>query len=362
MKVGYATGDWVEGATLEDGSQILGGSGWVRVQQYIPYSAHDFVTGSLAWHPEEEIFGVQDWWGNEHWDFDVLLFQRWMHSTIPERTRIAQSNGQIIVNDIDDWYWGLSSDNRAFASSHPKKNPDENVNHYKKSLARSNAVITSTPYLAERLSAFVKPDKLYLQMNHIDIDRFQRYEHTESKKPVIGWVGSTGHRHGDLAVLKTVYRNLGALDWGYHHSGHVGWYPHFYEEVGLGIDDVTILLPVPGPNLAQLMRFDIGVVPLTMNPFNDSKSWIKGLEYAAAGIPFIASPSAAYKQLKEEYGVGLLAKRQMDWIKHLTVLRDPKARQDIADENWERIQPLHAKYGAAKLDSTLNEIVKNHAV
>jgi hypothetical protein len=363
MKVAIATGDWVEGIVDEGGAQILGGSGHVRIGQYIPYSAHDIIIGELAWHPDTKLFGVRDWWGTEHWDFDLLLMQRWMHYTIPARIKEARKRGQIIVNDLDDWYWGLSEKNLAWHSSHPKVNKEENINHYKKSLIKSNAVIVSTQYLADRMSQFMPKKQIYVMENHVDIDRFTPRVHTESEKPVIGWVGSTGHRTGgDLEILKYQYNLLESHNpgrWGFHHSGHVGWYTHFYNAVGRGKDEVTILTPVPGPQLQTLMVFDIGVVPLEDVPFNRAKSWIKGLEYAAAGIPFLASPVMPYIELKKRYNVGWVQKRMGDWEASFESLRDPALRTDVAAHNLHNIQALDTKYGAAKWDAILSDIVAN---
>jgi hypothetical protein len=45
----------------------------------------------------------------------------------------------------------------------------------------------------------------------------------------------------------------------------------------------------------MLNGIHVGLVPLTRGPFNEAKSYLKGLEYAAAGIPFIATPTEEYQ-------------------------------------------------------------------
>lgn len=353
MKIAIATGDWNPNASFRDGSPILGGAGWVRLGQYQEHSKLGAIMGELIWHMDDRNFGIRSWDGIEHFDCDIIIMQRWMHESIPDRVKEVRKKGQVILNDIDDWYWGLSQQNSAFADSHPKTNPKENINHYRKTLARSDGIITSTPYLAERLSSFIPRDKIHILENHIEIDKFTLREHTESEHPTIGWVGSTAHRSGDVGILKTAYAQNDAK-FRYHHSGHVGWFPHFYDEVGMGKDDVTILLPVPPQNLGEQYVFDIGVVPLTSIPFNDAKSWIKGLEYAAAGIPFVASPSSEYVRLKKEYGVGRLAKNVSAWTKHFDELADPKIRQEESEAALEAIQPLDVIHGAKKWDEIVS--------
>lgn len=84
-------------------------------------------------------------------------------------------------------------------------------------------------------------------------------------------------------------------------------------------------------------KFDIGIVPLNNIPFNYGKSTIKGLEYAAARIPFIASYSPEY-ELLEQQGVGRVAHTPQEWIGHLTELEDPKIRKEEAEKNYENLK------------------------
>lgn len=46
----------------------------------------------------------------------------------------------------------------------------------------------------------------------------------------------------------------------------------------------------------RLGWYDIGLAPLETNRFNAAKSWIKILEYAAMGVPFVASASPEYRR------------------------------------------------------------------
>jgi spore maturation protein CgeB len=87
-------------------------------------------------------------------------------------------------------------------------------------------------------------------------------------------------------------------------------------------------------------KFDIGIVPLSNIPFNHAKSTIKGLEYAAAGIPFVSSYSPEYSLL-ENQGVGRVAASESDWITHLEDLMNPKTRKEEVEKNYENIKILH---------------------
>ena len=75
-----------------------------------------------------------------------------------------------------------------------------------------------------------------------------------------------------------------------------------------------------------LTQFDVGLVPLTDIPFNHAKSCIKGLEYASAGIPFVAQDLSEYRMLADS-GVGRVASTPGEWVEHLEDLLDLGTRK-----------------------------------
>jgi len=52
----------------------------------------------------------------------------------------------------------------------------------------------------------------------------------------------------------------------------------------------------------RLADFDVGLVPLADIPFNRGRSNVKAREYAAAGVPWLASPVGSYEHLGAEHG------------------------------------------------------------
>jgi hypothetical protein len=264
-------------------------------------------------------------------DVDVILMQRLMHAGIADHIRASQAQGIKIINDIDDWYWGLSPANDAFQHNHPKRNPKENFNHYRKIISRSDLVIASTPYLASRVADFCQAP-IIVSKNTVDSSRFTPKVHTDNPSPLVGWVGSTSHRSGDLEILRGVLGPMVNSDSiRLFHGGAMPNAPTFASRVGVRPEKVDTMPLVPHDQYPNLMVMDIGLVPLTNMPFNRSKSDIKGLEYSAAGIPFIASNLDAYLELQHQLGVGRIAKKPISWAKHIKELSDYRVRQEEAD-------------------------------
>jgi hypothetical protein len=72
--------------------------------------------------------------------------------------------------------------------------------------------------------------------------------------------------------------------------------------------------------LQRLPRFDVGVAPLLPTLINKGKSHIKWLEYAAMGLPTVASKVGEYAESVGRTGPGLLATSWQDFYAALAQL------------------------------------------
>ena len=351
-KVGFASTDWSRSMATPDGP-VPGGSNWIRLQQSRPHLKYGSVTGLLINHDKYGL-GVMDWFGKPHYDLDVLVMQRLMFGTLVDNLA-ARKPGQVIINDVDDWYWGLHEDNHAYTLTHPDHNKEENIDHYKKILQLSDAVTVSTPFLLDRISNDFGCQNVHLIDNHVNVSDFT-IRYPRNRKPIVGWVGSTSHRSGDLELLTGV---LNSPKFRVHHSGHVDGATWFADKVGLPKDKVS-KTPMHHPQMyARLsFQFDIGIAPLNDIPFNHAKSWIKAIEYAAANIPFVASDLGEYRRLQDEYGIGLLASTEEEWTEHLVRLCDYGERMRMGKKQREVVlSRLNAPAMAQKWDQVLAEYI-----
>ncbi len=362
MKVGFATHDWSRSVLDPLGRPVMGGSGHIRIGQYIKVLqslGHECCLGILAHNRMTHTFGIHSWDGNDYFDCDVIVMQRYMHMQVLPDMKDAQSTGQIILQDIDDWYWGLSEKNSAYETSLPALNPSENVNWYRNIVEQSDGVIASTPFLAKKMEQW--NENTLLHTNHVNREKYKtRRIHKDKPKMVVGWMGSTAHRSGDLEILKP-YSNQISKFATWHHTGHmpIPNTPVFEKEIGVSGGIVTKSPFLPPYDLHKGFLFDAGIVPLTDIPFNHAKSYIKGLEYACGGVPFVASYSPQYEELVEKHGIGLLARSPNDYIRLLKDLTDIDYRQEQSDKAWKKVKKFDTKVGAPKLWKTIETLVRN---
>ena len=385
MKIGFATADWSNTVRDENNHPVWGGAGWARLGQYVNRLPFKVVYGVLTnngnlfgvreWDPNAEgsIAGLEghtgEWKGKDHWDCDVIVMQRWMHSDVAYKIERAKAYGQIIINDLDDWFWGMDPKHHSYKSlfAH-NRDPLENLDHYRMTLKRSSVVTVSTPFLADKLCQFVDCPIVIVE-NYVDLMKFKFPKDHTGNDPVIGWVGATHSRSGDLETVSSALRTLERRGYKFHHSGHYDnsehelanpelYVPSFAEVTGLNPENVTTS-PLVGPNdYPDVFTFDIGIAPVSQVAFNEAKSCIKAMEYAASGVPFVASRFGEYERLRVESGIGRTAKNADQWIKHIEKLSDPDLRTMESDINFARLGQHDIAYGVQAWTTIFNACKK----
>lgn len=353
MKVGIASGDWMHPHKTGETEPYWGGSGWARLGQYTTLLPFDITVGVLTW--VRDHFYIVDTDETMH-DVDIVYIQRLMHSGLTDHILQARAYGQKIINDMDDWYWGLSPSNQAYYVNHPSHNPKENTNHYKSILSNSDLVTVSTPYLCDRLSSFVRCPMVIVP-NYVDTARFTPYEHHDVSTPTVGWVGSTGHRSNDIETVAGWLRPM--AERGEVHLYHGGDHPNnpsFASKLKVDPSLVRTKPMTKAEDYPTLMDMDIGIVPLSNIPFNQAKSDIKGLEYAASGIPFVAQATGSYTDLRASLGIGLVGSKPYDWIRHIKHLFDYKFRCEMSAHGIQAVKQRDISHGVSQIAEVISSL------
>jgi len=358
VKIGLATSDW----SFATEKPSLGGAGWYRLGlpgRHI-LDAFEVFEGTLVFDQTAGVFGVRSWPDHPEGEAtiqvpDLIVLQRWMFASIVEETRVAKAAGQVVVQDVDDHFWALDPKNRAAQVTDPQVNPIENREWYIRGIREASAVTVSTPALEDALRQQGVKCPIWVLPNHVDTKAFEAIslEHLELGRqlcPVVGWVGATPWRSGDLETLRGVLgpwaRRHPETIW--YHGGEIEGAPTFVESVGLDEGVATHSNPIaPIDDYPALFRpLDVGMVPLRDVAFNRSKSWVKGIEYAAAGVPFVAQDLPEYRKLQEDYGIGVTARRPRDWAKALDLLVDREEWYVEAASNLRAVKALDIRQGA----------------
>jgi glycosyltransferase involved in cell wall biosynthesis len=335
MKIGIASNDWSRTVFNQYGN-VPGGANYIRLQQWQRHSEHKYVSGLLATHPNKG-FGIVDHRGTQHYDIDVVIMQRIMHRQLTEDLMSPKNRNKLVINDLDDWYWGLHRDNLAYQRLQENADSDETLDYYKSNIKLSDVVVVSTPFLFSKMAHefSIGSDKVHMIENRVDTDKYKR-KPISSKKPILGWVGSTLHRSMDLEILQD---SLSDGEYRMHHTGYAGG-PTMASKIGIDPGRVTTS-PMFDPyqyGQKAFTSFDVGLAPLNDVPFNHAKSWIKAIEYAAAGIPFVCSDISEYRRLQTTYGIGRLASTSDEWKQHLAELKNHSVRKEESEKVYKTVR------------------------
>lgn len=257
---------------------------------------------------------------------DVVVFQRPMQRWFAEAIPILQQGGTAVVVEVDDDFHSLPAGHPSRRFFAPMNNPDRNWRWLKHHCQIADLVTVSTPALAERYGAH---GRIAVLPNCVP-EAYLSIEAKPNDRMTIGWSGTPVTHLGDLEVTGSAVRDVMA------ETGAA------FRAIGsahtldvLGVEgEVVDWLPLTdyGPDgyLAAVASLDIGIVPLCDNTFNRSKSNIKGLEMAALGVPFVASPAPEYATPRRRAGV--LAHNESEWWSCLyRLINDRSYRKGIID-------------------------------
>jgi glycosyltransferase involved in cell wall biosynthesis len=283
-------------------------------------------------------------------DCDVLVLQRPLTAGLVDVIRAAKAAGVAVVVETDDDFESIDPANIAWRTVHPTQSPDRNWRHLRTACELADLVVVTTPALAARYGRHgrVRIIPNYVPRSYL----YERREELAGRELRVGWSGSVDTHPRDLQVTRgAVARVLARHDLKFHLIGS-GRRPVLDPATGAQAVDpdtgelVTVLddrIPRnlnlrPDATFAHtggwlslenyprgLAKLDVGIVPLDPGAFNEAKSWLKGLEYAALGVPFVASPTGPYRALAE-LGAGELAGRPREWERQLERL--------VVDEDW----------------------------
>jgi glycosyltransferase involved in cell wall biosynthesis len=193
----------------------------------------------------------------------------------------------------------------------------------------ADAVTVATEHLGQIASQF--NENVYVLANCIDLSLLL-HQRPVPERTTVGWGGSPGH----VIDFESADRGLDAFfssrpDVDLH---TVGWEPPFTFENRRHSPVVPTVM-----RYLESLDFQIGIAPLAPHVFNLSKSDLRLVEYAALGIPVVASDFGPYSESLQHGETGFLVKQDSDWATYLGRLVD--------DEHLRNVMSINARLWAS---------------
>jgi glycosyltransferase involved in cell wall biosynthesis len=263
--------------------------------------------------------------------------------------RRAREAGQVVLYDIDDDIWQIPLWSPAARAMHKeiKGLRAVDLDVVNANIAACDGVVTPTQYLAEELRQRFPDVPVYVLPPGIDPAPYdaidfdapalgwmgQKIYKKNNAKLQVGWMGAISHHLQHLRSMQVALDCLPALGAEF---TRLGWIPSDRSEILLAEVPCRVhQVPWGGVDRlpSKLAQLDVGIIPRVDEPFHQGQSITSGLQYAMAGVPFIATGTMEYMLLRGQ-GVGLVATSIADWRTVLSdLLSDTSFRKQLAEES-----------------------------
>ena len=210
-------------------------------------------------------------------------------------------------------------------------------------------VITGNRYLADRAAA-AGARWVEVIPTVVDLVRYPAKQmYSDATKPRIVWIGSPS----TVQYLLELAEPLGAL---------AKRKPFTLRVIGGGAVripgvDVEVMAWTADMEAVAIAECDVGVMPLRDTPWEQGKCAYKLIQYMACGLPTVASPIGANREVVIEGETGFFADTASTWIKKMELLLcDAALRQRLGQAGRARVEAEYClQHTAPRLVCLLTE-------
>jgi glycosyltransferase involved in cell wall biosynthesis len=288
----------------------------------------------------------------------IIIIQRQSEPQAFEAIEQAQSMGKKIVYEIDDLLQCVDPNNPAFSYWTPS---GANLSRALNIIRKCDAVQVSTKRLRNEYALWnrtidVLPNYLDKSLwgtdDWSDTDWKDFNERANDDIIRIAWSGAHSHYY-DLQVIEQIitkicrkYPNVHFCLIGYWGESKTG--PNLFQELIPSTtkcshcNNTGQLEKIPGTDLLYYPKklrqsaFDVAVAPLIETGFNEAKSDVKIKEYAALGLPVIASAVGPYRESVQHGYTGFLASTGKEWFDAMEeLIKNKDLRLTLGKNNHE---------------------------
>jgi glycosyltransferase involved in cell wall biosynthesis len=299
-----------------------GGTGCCYYRMELPIRQLEKHGHEVTWRSVNDDVGATIT-GSDMAGHDLIIGQRLNVHRGMEAWRRARGPFSRLVYDTDDDCFSVNPESWAAYQLYSKPEVRDAVEHM---AGISDLVTVTTEHLAGVMREHTGAGNITVLPNYIPEFVLDTVPPSQSghKRPAIGYQGGASHGT-DIGVMAAPVRRflkrfpgwdlrLGGTDFRpTFRAGDQGkfspWVPIYDNPAGY----------------YSTLDWDIGLAPLAMRTFDYSKSNLKVLEYAARGIPSVATDCVLYQSFIRHGENGFLVKEDHEWLKYLSILASDDA-------------------------------------
>lgn len=264
------------------------------------------------------------------WKYDKVVIEKEIFPFLPAFAEwILKASGVKYIVDYDDAVFHNYDQSSNPVIKKFLRNKIANVMRY------SEIVVAGNGYLAEYASRS-GAKKIQIIPTVIDLDRYPLKQKSDFEKFVVGWIGTKTTFEKHLLPCKEWIKELQNQDSDIHFH-IVG----ITEDMDLG-ENVKYIQWTENTEVPEILKMDVGIMPLQDSEWEKGKCAYKLIQYAACGIPGVASDVGMNKEVCIDNETGLIAENPAGWIEKIRGIKKETDQRLRMGRNARKL--VEAKY------------------
>lgn len=149
----------------------------------------------------------------------------------------------------------------------------------------------------------------------------------------IGWTGT----HSTLKYLDFLEPIIQSLEQKF--PGRIRFLVIANKKPDLKLQSLEFIAWNKATEISDLLRLDIGVMPLTDDIWAKGKCGFKALQYMALGVPCVISPVGVNSKIVDDGATGFLASTEAEWTEKLEkLMADESLREAMGRKGREKVE------------------------
>ena len=214
----------------------------------------------------------------------------------------------------------------------------------------SGTVVAGNQYLAD-YAARSGAKNIEIIPTVIDLERYPIKQNTDADPCIVGWIGTKTTFEKHLLPCKDWIKALQNQEPNirFHIVG-------ITEDMDLG-KNVKYIRWTEETEVAEILKMDIGLMPLQDSKWEKGKCAYKLIQYAACGIPGVASDVGMNREVAVPGETGILASADEEWIQAIKTLKSNTELRHQLGRNARKI--VQERYCIQQTSTKWKEIL-NH--
>jgi glycosyltransferase involved in cell wall biosynthesis len=318
----------------------------IRIKDILPYLSENGIYPDLEVLPKSFFSRLKLF--KKASAYDLVVLQKRLLNWLDFYE--LRKNSRILAFDFDDAIYlrnaspsNLSSDYFSFSR----------MRMFKRTVLNSDVIIAANKTLAEKVDETAPGKHVEIVPSTVAVDKIlPKTDYSLSGPAVIGWIGSKSTlRYLDLIApaLKKASQK---------HDFVLRIVADDFKEIpGVKTDFVKWTLE---SQYSLISKFDIGLMPLSSDPFSEGKAAFKLIQYMACGVPSICSPVGMNLEVAGKNKNCLAAEDYDDFAGHIIrLLENESFRMEIGKKGREMVEKVYSNSEAGKKLASLFLSLKN---